>query len=85
MDAKVLKDLSEKYSFQELDACITQQLSKGQNECEVIDETNEVITALSKAGVVRELMDQGMSFSEALRELGSRIRSIYGTDETEGT
>ena len=85
MDAKELKDLSEKFSFQELDACITQQLSKGENECEVIDETNEVITALSKAGVVRELMDQGMRFSEALRELGRRIRNIYGTEEKKGT
>jgi hypothetical protein len=25
-------------------------------------------------------MSQGMSFSEALRELGRRIRAVYGSD-----
>lgn len=78
MDTKDLKKLTEKYSIDRLETCIRQQLEKGENECEIVDKTDEVITALSKAEVMRELMDQGMSFSEALRELGRRIRAVYG-------
>jgi hypothetical protein len=78
MDTKDLKKLTEKYSVDRLETCIRQQLDKGENECEIVDGTDEVITALSKAEIMRELMDQGMSFSEALRELGRRIRAVYG-------
>ena len=78
MDTKDLKKLTEKYSIDRLEICIRQQLEKGENECEIVDETDEVITTLSKAEVMRELIDQGMSFSEALRELGRRIRAVYG-------
>jgi hypothetical protein len=81
MDTKDLKKLTEKYSIDRLETCIRQQLEKGENECEIVDKTDEVITALSKAEVMRELMDQGMSFSEALRELGRRIRAVYGKGE----
>lgn len=80
MDTKELKKLVEKYSPDQLESCILQQLSKGENECELVDGSDDVITALSKAGVVRELMDQGMKFSDALRELGRRIRAVYGKE-----
>ena len=80
MDTKELKKLAEKYSPDQLESCILQQLSKGENECELVDGSDDVITALSKAEVVRELMDQGMKFSDALRELGRRIRAVYGKE-----
>ena len=83
MDTKELKKLVEKYTPNQLEFCIRQQLEKGENQCEIIDRTDEVITALSKAEVVRELMDQGMKFSDALRELGRRIRAVYGTEAEE--
>lgn len=78
MDTGSLKKITEKYSIVQLEACIQQQLDKGENACELVDKSDEVITALSKAEVVRELMDKGMTFSEALRELGKRIRAVYG-------
>lgn len=81
MESKELKKLAEKYSLDQLETCIMQQLEKGENACEIVDEADEVITALSKAEVIRELMDQGMKFSEALRELGRRIRAIYQKEE----
>jgi cell fate (sporulation/competence/biofilm development) regulator YmcA (YheA/YmcA/DUF963 family) len=73
-----LKKIVEKYSSKQLEACIRQQLEKGENACEIIDKADEVITDLSRAEVMRELMDQGMKFSDALRELGRRIRAVYG-------
>ena len=78
MDTKALKKLVEKYGVVQLETCIRQQLDKGENACELVDKEDAVIAALSEAGVVRELMDQGMTFAEALRELGHRIRKIYG-------
>lgn len=81
MDTKQLKKLTEKFSPDQLQSCIRQQLDKGENQCDLVDETDEVITVLSKAEVIRELMDKGLRFSEALRELARRIRSVYGTDE----
>jgi len=82
METKELKKLVERYTAQQIESCILQQVSKGANECNVVDEADEVIAALSKAEVVRELMDEGRTFSEALRELGRRIRKVYGTEET---
>lgn len=81
MKTQDLKKLTEKYSAEQIESCIRQQLEKGENACEIINETDEVITALSKAGVVRELMDEGRTFSDALRELGRRIRAVYGKEE----
>jgi hypothetical protein len=76
-----VKKLAEKYSPEQIEACIRQQIEKGENACDIIDETDEVITALSEAEVVRELMDQGMTLSDALRELGRRIRAVYGKED----
>ena len=81
MKSQDLKKITEKYSADQLEACIRQQLDKGENACEIVHEADSVIEELSRAEVVRELMDQGMKFSDALRELGRRIRAVYGKDE----
>jgi hypothetical protein len=80
MDTRELKKLIEKYGAAQLESCIRQQVEKGENACELVDEDDEVIATLSKAGVVRELMDRGMTFADALRELGRRIRAVYGKE-----
>jgi len=76
-----LKKLVEHFSYEQIDDCIQQQLAKGENECNVVDKTDAVIEALSKAGVVREMMDSGLTFSDALRELGRKIRAVYGKEK----
>jgi hypothetical protein len=81
MDTKDLKKLIDKFSAEQLESCIRQQVDKGENACDIVDGTDEVIAALSKAEVVREMMDKGMTFSGALRELGRRIRAVYGKEE----
>jgi hypothetical protein len=80
MKTSEIKELVEKYSSEQLETCIMQQLEKGDNLCNIVDQTDKVIAELSKAAVVQELMSQGMSFSEALRELGRRIRAVYGSE-----
>ena len=82
METKELKKLVEKYSAERLEACIAQQLAKGENECRPGGGPgDEAFADLSKAEVVRELMDKGRSFPEALRELGRRIRAVYGKED----
>jgi cell fate (sporulation/competence/biofilm development) regulator YmcA (YheA/YmcA/DUF963 family) len=81
MKTQDIKKLVEKYSPEQIEACIRQQIEKGENACESVDAADEVIEELSRAEVVREMMDQGMKFSDALRELGRRIRAVYGKDE----
>jgi cell fate (sporulation/competence/biofilm development) regulator YmcA (YheA/YmcA/DUF963 family) len=76
-----IKNLVEKHSPAQLESCIAQQLEKGENLCNIVDQTDTVIAELSKAAVIRELMNTGMSFSEALRELARRIRAVYGSGE----
>ena len=80
MKTSEIKGLVEKFSPEQLETCITQQLEKGENRCNIVDETDKVIAELSKAAVVQELMSQGMNFSEALRELARRIRAVYGSE-----
>jgi flagellar biosynthesis/type III secretory pathway chaperone len=80
MKTSEIKELVEKYSPEQLETCIAQQLEKGENLCNIVDRSDKVIEELSKAAVIRELMGQGMSFSEALRELGRRIRAVYGSE-----
>ncbi len=81
MKTPEIKKLVEKYSPEQLETCIGQQLEKGENACDIVDESDKVIAELSKAAVIRELMDTGMRFSEALRELARRIRAIYSKEE----
>ncbi len=81
MNTNALRKLAETYSPEQLERCIRQQLSKGSNDCEPADNTDEVITVLSKAEVVRELMNEGRTFPEALRELARRIRAVYGKED----
>ncbi len=81
MKTSEIKKLAEKYSPEQLETCIAQQLEKGENACDIVDDSDEVIAGLSKAEVIRELMDQGMKFSDALRELARRIRAIYSKEE----
>jgi hypothetical protein len=80
MKSHDIKKLVEKYSSKQLETCIRQQLDRGQNECDLVEGADEVIEELSQAEVIREMMDKGMAFSEALRELGRRIRAVYGKD-----
>ncbi len=81
MKTSEIKELVEKYTPEQLETCIVQQLEKGENLCNIVDQTDKVVAELSKAAVIQELMGQGMSFSEALRELGRRIRAVYGSEE----
>lgn len=81
MDTRELKRIAERFSLEEIERCIDQQTSRGSNVCTTPGPDDEIFAELSKATVIRELMDQGSSFPEALRELGRRIRAVYSSPD----
>jgi hypothetical protein len=81
MNIKEIKELAKKFTPEQLDNCITQAIENdGKSECYIGDDVLEVVNTLAKAQTVRELMEQGMSEIEAIRELARRIRKIQGAE-----
>ncbi len=80
MNIKEIKELSVRFTKEQLELCILQTVQEGKNECEIDGEVMEVVNILAKAQTVRELMDQGMSQMEAIRELARRIRKVQGAE-----
>ncbi len=78
MSMKEIKELAKKFTKEQLENCILQTVSGEKNDCEIDGDTLEVVNKLAKAQTVRELMEQGMSEIEAIRELARRIRQVQG-------
>ncbi|HEX8947992.1 MAG TPA: hypothetical protein VF790_03455 [Dissulfurispiraceae bacterium] len=77
VDIKEIRQLAKKYSPEQIEECIRQQMEHGENVCLKDDNTEEIVGELSKAELVRGLMERGMSLSDALRELARRIRMVH--------
>ena len=78
MDIKEIREIAEKYTPEQIERCITQQVETGKNICIENENTEKILNDLSKAVFVKELMAQGMSFADALRELAKRMRQLQG-------
>lgn len=82
MNIKEIKELAKKYTTEQLDNCITQAIeNQGKSDCKIGDDVLEVVNTLAKAQTVRQLMDQGYSEIEAIRELAKRIRQAQGAEK----
>lgn len=71
-----LKEIAKRFTPEQIEGCITQQIETGENICLTDENSDKIITELSKAGVVRNLMEEGMSLADALRELARRMRLV---------
>jgi len=71
-----LKEIAKRFTPEQIEGCITQQIETGENICLTDENSDKIITELSKAGVVRNLMNEGMSLADALRELARRMRLV---------
>ncbi len=76
MDIKHIREIAKKFSPEEIESCISAQLVNGKNVCHTDATSEKTISELSKAEVVRELIDRGASLPDALRELARRIRLV---------
>ena len=76
IDIKEIKELSKRFTPEQIEGCITQQIETGENICLRNESAEKIINELSKAGVIRGLIDEGMSLADALRELARRMRLV---------
>lgn len=78
-----IKELSKRFTPEQIEGCITQQIETGQNICLRDESSEKIINELAKARFVRDLMDKGMSLPDALRELAKRMRQVqsFGREE----
>lgn len=79
MNIKEIKELSIKFTPQQIERCIDEALKNGKpltEGCNPSGDVVEVLNTLAKAQTVRELMDQGMSQADAIRELAKKIREF---------
>jgi hypothetical protein len=75
-ELRQIKDIAQRYTPEEIEGCITQQVETGKNICLTDDRSEKIISELSKAGVIKDLMGQGLGLSDALRELARRMRLL---------
>ncbi|MDH5648043.1 MAG: hypothetical protein OEY67_00180 [Gammaproteobacteria bacterium] len=71
-----IRELAQRYSAEMIEQCLQQALSQQENPCFDDDEVQKVVSVLAKAEFVKSLMSQGKTLSEAMRELGRRIRAV---------
>ncbi|MFN3739430.1 MAG: hypothetical protein ACK4TF_02000 [Thermodesulfovibrionales bacterium] len=76
MEIGEIKELAKRFTPEEIEGCIAEQLETGKNICLRNESTEKIISELSKARFVRDMMERGYSLTDALRELARRIRQI---------
>jgi hypothetical protein len=75
-DIKEIKELTKRFTPEQIEGCITQQIETGENICLRNESAERIINELSKAEFIRDLIDEGMSLADALRELARRMRLV---------
>ncbi|MBI5633565.1 MAG: hypothetical protein HZA15_08825 [Nitrospirae bacterium] len=76
MDLAEIRELADKFTPEQIEGCITQQLETGENVCIRDEAAEKIINELSKAQLIRELIEKGYTMPDAIRELARRIRSV---------
>lgn len=77
-----IRALAQRFSPDELEACIREQLAEGANVCEPSGRTEEIVGVLAKAEFVKALMEKGFTLPAAVRELGRRMRAVQQLGES---
>ncbi len=82
---KAVKELAKKFSPEQIEGCITQQLETGENICLKNESAERIISELAKAEFVKDLIaEKGISLADALRELARRMRMLEKKLKGEG-
>lgn len=74
VDIGEIRELAKKFSVEQIEACIAEEVGTGKNVCVRSDDAEAVVNELAKAEFVRGMTDGGMSLADALRELARRMR-----------
>jgi hypothetical protein len=81
MNIKEIREIAGRYTPEQIEGCISRQLETGENICLKDGDSEKIINELSKAEVIREMTDNGMSLADALRELARRMRLFQSSKE----
>jgi len=83
VNIKQIKEIAGRYTPEQIEGCISRQLETGENICMKDGDSEKIINELSKAEVIREMTDKGMSLADALRELARRMRLFQSGSKEE--
>lgn len=77
MDAKIMKDLAQKYSFDELNKFADEFENTGVAPVKTSEDAGDQMSDYLMAAELRFLMDEkGLNVNEALREFSKRVRGV---------
>jgi len=71
-----VRELAGRFSAEQLERCLTEELDTGGNLCDVNGPTGDVVNTLAEAEFVRDQVDRGVPLPDAIRELAGRMRSV---------
>jgi hypothetical protein len=83
VNIKQIKEIAGRYTPEQIEGCISRQLETGENICMKDGDSEKIINELSKAEVIREMTDKGISLADALRELARRMRLFQSGSKEE--
>lgn len=75
-DVKEVRELAKRFTPEQIESCLTQQLESGRNICLRNESSEFVISELAKAQFIREKVERGVGLADALRELARRMRVL---------
>jgi hypothetical protein len=76
MDVKVLKDLAQRYTSEELNKFADEFESTGIAPVKTQEDPGDQMSDYLQAAEIRNYLDKGMSLNEAMREFSKRVRGV---------
>jgi hypothetical protein len=76
MDVKVVKELAQKYSVDELNKFADDFEATGVAPLKTQEDPGEQMSDYLQAAELRSYLDKGMALPEALREFSKRVRGV---------
>jgi len=76
MDIKAIKELAQKYTLHELEACALDLENSGKCCCTQKEDIHDAMSDVLQSLEVRSLVDGGMSLQDAVREFSKRVRNV---------
>ncbi len=81
MNIIAVKELAQSYSAQQLEQCLSSEISEGHSHCRLAHNATSretAIDSLAKAHVVRAYMEsEHVPLNDGLRELARRMRTLH--------
>ncbi len=76
MDIKIIKDLVQKYSVEELNKFADEFEQSGVAPVKTQDDPGDQMSDYLQAAEVKAVMDAGKNMNDALREFAQRVRGV---------